>query len=222
MKKINMKSILIAKRRMSTSSVGALQDLLNDFPSSFMYAEECLTTKDEKVLLDAFEKPLRRRKYEGSHWDDVISKYKEIQVEEAAYGPDVSSIIEKCKTLIARFVNKDIIFLPPHVIDLAADGRISAHVDSIKFSGDFIAGFSLLSSRVLRLEKQQDITQATPRSYELRLEPRSMYILHGPLRYDFSHAVLGTQDTPRIANLAHNLSIERRLSLMLRDVKCET
>jgi len=208
---------------MSTSSVGAVRDLLSDYPSSFVYSEECLTTKDERVLLDAFEKPLRRRKYEGSHWDDVISKYKEIQVEESAYGPDVSIIIEKCKTLIARFVNKDIIFLPPHVIDLASDGSISAHVDSIKFSGDFIAGFSLLSSRILRLEKQQvDITQAPPRSYELRLEPRSMYILQGPLRYDFSHAVLGTQDTPLIAHLAHNLSIERRLSLMLRDVKSET
>merc|ERR1712100_415269 len=38
-------------------------------------------------------------------------------------------------------------WMPPHVIDLSADGAIGAHVDSVKFSGGIVAGLSLISTR---------------------------------------------------------------------------
>ena len=44
-------------------------------------------------------------------------------------------------------------FLPPHCIDLAADGGvIRPHIDSIKFSGRVVAGLSLVSAAMVLAE----------------------------------------------------------------------
>ena len=42
-------------------------------------------------------------------------------------------------------------WLPCHAIDLSKDGRLDAHVDSVKFSGGIVAGISLLSDSIMRL-----------------------------------------------------------------------
>ncbi|CAN0326924.1 unnamed protein product, partial [Phaeothamnion confervicola] len=42
-------------------------------------------------------------------------------------------------------------WLPCHAIDLAPEGFIKPHVDSVKFSGRVVAGLSLVSAAVMRL-----------------------------------------------------------------------
>lgn len=205
--------------------------ILSKYPSEFFFLKDCINCDEENLLLNAFAKPLKRRKYEGNHWDDVISKYKEIQVIETNYQPEVQDIINKCKTIVSKALKKEINFLPPHLIDLAQDGQISPHVDSIKFSGDLIAGLSLLSTRILRLEQcvhEDNIVKGSgdkphPTYFEIYLPPRSMYILRGSLRYDFTHAILGINDSPYSSSITSpiSLSIDRRLSMMLRDAKEE-
>ena len=46
--------------------------------------------------------------------------------------------------------NNHIQWLPCHAIDLSVTGVLKAHVDSVKFSGEIVAGISLLSDAVMR------------------------------------------------------------------------
>lgn len=69
-------------------------------------------------------------------------------------------------------------------------------MDSIKFSGDLIAGLSLLSTRTMVLSPEEE-GEGNPASnpdladIALRLPPRSLYVLRGKYRYDYRHEVLG-------------------------------
>ena len=47
-------------------------------------------------------------------------------------------------------------WLPCHVIDLHKEGELHAHVDSVRFSGDIVAGLSLLSPSIMRLVPDDD------------------------------------------------------------------
>jgi alkylated DNA repair protein alkB family protein 7 len=142
-------------------------------------------------------------------------------------------------------------FLPPHVVDLANDGHIGAHVDSIKFSGGIVAGLSLLSQRTMRLEYDHEAHAALPAALaavhlysdatvtvsapgenskpplatavEFVLPPRSLYVMAGPLRYFFSHQVLGKGSPAGLPSLlppdeSSDSLFERRISVVLRDI----
>ena len=45
------------------------------------------------------------------------------------------------------------------MIDLDKDGKINPHIDSIKFSGDLVAGYSLGSTRVMRLSHETNMKE---------------------------------------------------------------
>ena len=70
-----------------------------------------------------------------------------------------------------------------HVLDLAADGFIKPHVDSVKFCGSTIAGISLLSDCVMRL-KGPDL------QLDAFLPRRSLYVMRDEARYDYTHEIL--------------------------------
>ena len=134
-------------------------------------------------------------------------------------------------------------FRSPHVIDLSPAGWIGPHVDSIKFSGDIVAGLSLLSCRVMRLTL--DETSLTPNndddyyqqlrnlpaSIDLLLPSKSMYILNGPFRYHYTHEILNQEGTnnslfcTRDNIRGHNndsgerlfIEVARRLSIIVRN-----
>lgn len=117
-----------------------------------------------------------------------------------------TAAIDTVKSVLAE-LGFDRPLLPPHVIDLHPDGRIDAHIDSVKFSGDLIAGVSLLASATFKLEAASP-SDGVPipggHSCQFRLAPRSLYVLSGPARYEYAHSVF-------------NIS-GRRLSLILRDL----
>lgn len=84
-----------------------------------------------------------------------------------------------------------ITWLPVHVLDLAADGYITPHVDSVKFSGDLVCGVGLLSSAVMTLapESPPEVASAFDAKARLYLPRRSLYVLSGNARYHFTHSV---------------------------------
>lgn len=109
---------------------------------------------------------------------------------------------------------------------------VGAHVDNIKFSGDFIASLSLNSTRILRLspskyekEYYQSVSEQalfvdSPEddkkdSFELYAPSRSLYMIIGPMRYDFTHAILGKDQTPW--KLKESVPVSRRLSIIFRN-----
>lgn len=218
-----------------------------------LYVAQNVISQEQHELLVAFLDPiLARKKYEGmynncrssckhmvalniggilhwlyvgDHWDSVITAYKETELHPKRVPPNVQSTLDEFKALVRRVLDRpDEEFLPLHVIDLDSSGYIGGHVDSIKFSGDFIAGLSLLSTRTMVLEraKVEDVDaeivakyceerkQAAiemPECIPVVLPPRSMYIITGPLRYQYTHAVLGGEEC------------QRRISIICRNAR---
>lgn len=107
------------------------------------------------------------------------------------------------------------------------------HVDSIKFSGKLIAGLSLLSTRIMRLAPADhnflsssgssafhDTESPSPPQdiIELLLPPGSLYILTGPLRFDYTHEILGNESSGNSSSGSSSFpACERRISIVLRD-----
>ena len=157
---------------------------------------------------------LRRRRYGKDHWDSVITGYREVELLRSEDWPaHLAAVVAKLKGLVRSVVGREVAFLPPHLIDLAPSGLIAPHVDSVKFSGGLIAGLSLASPRIMRLTPEPGKPGGV---IELLLEPRSLYVLTGPLRYEFAHEVLGEGGAPLLFP-PPGPPPERRLSIILRD-----
>lgn len=91
-----------------------------------VYSE--IITKDEEEAIVKYLTPiLARRHYEGSHWDSVISKYKEIELLKTyRIPPAVQAVFDRLMKHVRQECNLpvDSPLLAPHVIDLAEDGFI--------------------------------------------------------------------------------------------------
>uniref|UniRef100_UPI00398F2E91 alpha-ketoglutarate-dependent dioxygenase alkB homolog 7, mitochondrial n=1 Tax=Pristiophorus japonicus TaxID=55135 RepID=UPI00398F2E91 len=190
-------------RLMLGSSPALLQRLSRDLEvrPGFVSPEE------EAALVRELEPQLRRQRYQREHWDQAIHGYRETEK---------SRWTAQSETILQRL--RDIAFPPGvpqlsmvHVLDLDKTGFINPHVDSVKFCGDTIAGLCLLSGSVMRLLSEDNDTDRV----DLLLQRRSVYILRGVARYQFSHQILreeesffGGQKVPR----------DRRISIICRNL----
>jgi hypothetical protein len=72
----------------------------------------------------------------------------------------------------------------------------------------------------MRLEKEADREKQmapTPESViEQVLKARSLYMLKGPLRYEYAHSILGPNEAP-LHKLTDDISFKRRISIVFRD-----
>ena len=208
---------------------------------------DLISEREENLLIESFA-PLLNFRYQGTHWDDVIVKYREVELD-VHQNPLWLEVTGRIHEAVKRQQGRpNLAFLPPHVVDLAADGHIGPHVDSVKFSGDIVAGVSLLSCRVMRLDRDVEAHAALAPDHpaiiadapdinavEFFLPRRSLYIMAGPLRYFFSHQVLGQgspsglpallppacSDKPVCDPQTHehpHSAFQRRISIITRDV----
>ena len=171
-------------------------------------ARDVISAAEEARLVAEVDKSLQRQRYRGDHWDGVICAYREV---EKHHWDDQENleIVSAARRAIDPNVTS---WLPVHVIDLAEQGEITAHIDSVKFSGGIVAGISLLSSAVMTLEhetRSDDIAH-------IHLPPRSLYVLSGAARYEFTHRV-GSERFRDEAPVVRG----RRVSLIFRDAKME-
>ena len=163
------------------------------FASTKLY-ENVLSEDEESKLVSFLDGEVSRRKYESGHWDQVIEGYRESSI-----GPVESfpSELHSClQGIISRLpLSPNERLLPLHALDLQRDGFIAAHVDSVKFSGGILAGLSLLSPSVMRLRPAQlvdsnpQLAAASRRYVDLLLPRRSLYVLTGAARYEWTHEI---------------------------------
>ncbi|XP_011303392.1 alpha-ketoglutarate-dependent dioxygenase alkB homolog 7, mitochondrial [Fopius arisanus] len=147
-----------------------------------------ITTAEEEGLFNEVEPYMKRLRYEFSHWDDAIHGYRE--TERAKWNEENTKIIDRVRKLA----------FPPgmpqlglvHVLDLAPDGRIKPHVDSVRFCGDVIAGISLLTDCVMRLTLVGNEKNCRE---DFLLPRRSLYIMSGVARQKYNHEVLGPEES---------------------------
>lgn len=97
------------------------------YPNSLFFFEEVLDEGTEKdIIVELDKRYLRRKRYEGDHWDDVIRKYKEMELREKISFrlKNDHDIITAMEAKICENLEQKVSFLVPHVIDLDAEGYI--------------------------------------------------------------------------------------------------
>ena len=161
----------------------------------------------------------KSRRYEKGHWDAVITDYKEVELfDEDSLSPESGTAMQRVRQqLEARHIAANSVeWLPAHAIDLKRDGELKAHVDSVRFSGDIVAGVSLLSSSIMRLKPEDSKAEWV----DLYLQPLSLYVLSGVSRYRYAHELLPCGSIfERPDGCAIPVQRDRRLSVIFRDAK---
>jgi alkylated DNA repair protein alkB family protein 7 len=177
---------------------------------------EVITREEEQRLVDELEKPLRRRRLMRDHWDSVILHYREVEKRQWE-DPRNADVVARVRSRVLELLGlaPDLPCLPVHVIDLAAEGFIKPHVDSVKFSGGFVAGVSLLSPAIMRLRGEEGM--APPASIvRMLLERRSLYVLSGDGRFRYTHEILPDGEEEDWDG-GKAVKRGRRISLIFRD-----
>mmetsp|Transcript_28813 Transcript_28813/g.59834 ORF Transcript_28813/g.59834 Transcript_28813/m.59834 type:complete len:354 (-) Transcript_28813:65-1126(-) len=218
----------------------------SDFDSSSAVVYPNFISPEEgQSFIKEVSKRMKRRRFEQGHWDSVISLYREVELStrddfDIPNDDEISSANEELFISAIRRVRDHIAmnhiisvdgcqsseeevnqinhvkWLPCHAIDYHADGKLEAHVDSVKFSGGIVAGLSLLSDSIMRLKpstveweeedkvgnnKVKDWTRRSKGSagetvnenkghVDLYLPQLSLYVLSGMSRYSYTHELL--------------------------------
>lgn len=152
------------------------------FLQSFQLWTHFISETEEEQLAKEVEKDLKRQQYEKDHWDDAIIGFRES--ERKHWTPSNQSLIDRLRSTSFDPNCKQLPYV--HVLDLAEDGYIKPHIDSVRFCGDTVAILSLLSDCVLKLVHDQD----SAKTVNCLVPRRSLYILRGTSRYDYTHEIL--------------------------------
>ncbi|KAJ9579112.1 hypothetical protein L9F63_024781 [Diploptera punctata] len=145
--------------------------------------EEFLSEEEEKSIFQEVEPYMKKLRYEFAHWDDAIHGYRE--TERDRWTPHNTAILDRVRRL--AFPTEKQLHSQVHVLDLSEKGYIKPHVDSIRFCGNTIAGLSLLSDSVMRLNHEKEKMMYA----DFLLKRRSLYIMKDVARYDYNHEILG-------------------------------
>ena len=195
----------------------------------------------------------KSRRYEKGHWDAVINSYKEVEIADNSFQEEgdekidssegIPKVFKRVRQQLAEHHLTDyyddqesIHWLPCHAIDLKKDGELKAHVDSVRFSGDLVAGLSLLSPSIMRLipcddnddddddddnnkNSKNSTKDEEPYYVDMFLPPRSLYVLTGVGRYKYSHQLLPDGSIFHRTDTDIVVRRDHRLSVIFRDSK---
>ena len=236
----NLSSVRASRIRLNSTLIDLSPDLtlvdsrhspVGWSPEDAVVYKNFVSPSEGDVLVKDLMSRMKRRRYERGHWDSVISQYKETELSDALFTePEIPNIFHRVRRqLEANHLDyKPVQWLPCHAIDLKKDGELNAHVDSIKFSGDLVAGLSLISSSIMRLipdDGSDKEDQAKPNSNEsgwidLYLPPLSLYVLTGDGRFRYSHQLLPDNSTFSMKD-GETIQVprEHRISVIFRDTK---
>jgi len=203
-----------------------------------------ITQQDADAVTKDIDLRISQKRYQRGHWDAVITGYREIELhhpddwevnqtiaEDNNLSEETQRVIKLTRQHLIntcfRGDSSSVSWLPCHAIDLKPSGNIMAHVDSVKFSGDIVAGLCLGDeSAIMRLKP--DRNNVSHSYVDMYLPPKSLYILRGMARYRYSHELL--PDLSTFNFITSNTSGEencetivvkrdRRLSVIFRDAK---
>ncbi|XP_012216995.1 alpha-ketoglutarate-dependent dioxygenase alkB homolog 7, mitochondrial [Linepithema humile] len=147
-----------------------------------------ISETEEDSLVQEIDPYMKRLRYEYSHWDNAIHGYRETEWKK--WSQDSSQILDRVrrKAFSSEMTQLSLV----HILDLAPEGWIKPHIDSVRFCGGIIAGLSLLTDSVMRLamegcEKECNDCFLLPR--------RSLYIMSGVARYKYNHEILKSEES---------------------------
>ncbi len=187
-----------------------MTDLLFDIPApdapnipGLQYLPDFITEEEERALIEIIDHQpwlhdLKRRvQHYGYKYD-----YKARAVTADSYLGSLPDWLMP--------ITRKLLFKPDQAIvnEYLPGQGISAHVDCVPCFSDTIASLSLGSGAVMQFTNGQE-------KHDIYLEPRSLIILSGPARYEWTHAI-----PARKSDVIDGFKIERgrRVSLTFRTV----
>ncbi|KAJ3120967.1 Alpha-ketoglutarate-dependent dioxygenase alkB 7, mitochondrial [Nowakowskiella sp. JEL0407] len=218
-------SSLLNHRLLDFTTFKAPKELL-PHDSSLQIIPEFLTQSEHDLLLQASNekisrlcrKPRNSEIYEDSHYDKVITGYRECSI--SSWSLPASNFVSNSteftiSSLLARaksFVPEVKRWLAPHLLELAdpslKPSEIRAHVDNLGASGSVIMGICLSSPAIIVFRHTTD-----PRRVFSALVPeRCLYLQRDELRFDYTHEI--PMQTHFKGEPVHR---NRRVVVLLRD-----
>jgi len=177
------------------------------FFNSFTLCENFIDSVEESNLVDEVQPHLERQVYEKDHWDEAIVDFRE--TERKHWNHLNKETIQRLQK--TAFEPEGTKLLPyVHVLDLAENGFIKPHIDSSRFCGDTVAVMSLLSDSVLKLVHENYDKYVV----HVLVPRRSLYILRGISRYNYTHAILKKEESIFKGDAVLK---ERRISIVCRN-----
>ncbi|EDW19478.1 alpha-ketoglutarate-dependent dioxygenase alkB homolog 7, mitochondrial isoform X1 [Drosophila mojavensis] len=201
-----------------------------DFEQDMRIVPDFISEAEEKQLHEEIEPYMSRLRYEFDHWDDAIHGFRE--TERKKWYPKNRELLERVREVAFNGAIMPYV----HILDLAADGVIKPHVDSVRYCGNTISGISLLSDSVMRLVRidpqkyQQNGSSDSAEDTAYRQQPaallennfyadlllprRSLYIMSHTARYNFTHEILANEHSKFLGNPVPKT---RRISIICRN-----
>ncbi|KAI8816077.1 uncharacterized protein EV422DRAFT_572138 [Fimicolochytrium jonesii] len=206
-------------------------------PSSLTIFPNFLSQDTQFRLATLAEKKLRRlcgKAFWAGHFDGVTKEYRECSVRSwgvgVGGGDDVRDVgdedlpgwvLGRVKRTVEAEVGSTsadaggadgkIQWLDPHILELAENGEIRAHVDNVEASGSIVTGLCLLSPAVMIFRKVSDSST----SFTALMEPGTLYVQRDALRYDYTHEI--PVDGQLRMFRGSPVPRGRRISIMMRD-----
>ena len=152
-----------------------------------------INQEQQSLLLKEIDRKWQGLPYQFDHWDGAIKNFRERDLKEFR-NPKNTEIINQIDREIRDFLgetkNELQILDSLHILDLHETGCIEPHIDSIKFTGEALASLSLISESRLRLKEYQRKSCGRNRYLvNIKLEPGTLYIMKGEMRYDWTHEI---------------------------------
>eukprot|EP01063_Lacrimia_lanifica_P016054 TRINITY_DN22680_c0_g1_i1.p1 TRINITY_DN22680_c0_g1~~TRINITY_DN22680_c0_g1_i1.p1 ORF type:complete len:290 (+),score=91.08 TRINITY_DN22680_c0_g1_i1:43-912(+) len=140
---------------------------------------EFVTADEAAEVEQVIDGHLGAAAWESAHIDSLIRSYREMYVDcAAAPHPALQRLQEHLQrgsdVPMADFF---------HFLEYKPEGYVRPHLDNPAESSHIVAGLSLGDARVMTLT----LNGAAP--VQLLLPPRSLYVLSGPCRYEWLHAI---------------------------------
>jgi len=167
---------------------------------------------EENSLVMHCENFMKNRRFEKTHWDHVISKYREVERHVSLWDTSCQNIFSRVRKLAPGHSFLDFI----HVLDLELEGEIGPHVDNTECFGDVISGLSLLSDSVMVFRHIEHDT-----TVEVFLPRYSLYFIKGDVRYKYKHSILNEayEFDGKIVSKNRRISILMRSSIPPRETE---
>lgn len=161
-----------------------------DFPDGFRYAPELITQEEEVDLLARIgELPFREFEFHGYKGKRRVVSFGwhyDFGTRELRQADDIPDFLLELRNMASQFAAVEPVELQ-HVLvtEYGSGSGIGWHRDKPVFG--IVVGISLLAPCVFRLRRQ-----VGPRRWErvsLIAEPRSAYMLSGPVRDEWEHSI---------------------------------
>jgi len=243
---------VLSSRAFQTISSRAFQTSLQQNTSlpGLEVIHDFVSEAESDALLTLADRFLDELPYEQEHYDNYISGYREcdVHVIEDAHAAEAVRRVRAKAWSITEGAWRRGFSLYPHaqLIDLLPEGRIAAHRDNFKIFGEFTAGLNLLSNAIVRFrpycaDDAPAAEKAHPEVIDALLLPRTLYVMHDVMRWEWTHEVLDCAATtnawppaarakaPPAGEHAHDVQAQggrsssavirgRRISVIVRDM----